>query len=79
MTNKEKYVRAAEILANAQTSDKLFCCHVLRYDLKMDTENFTKTFEPHEDAYSFYGDPYNSENKLARSLALLFMAEMSKK
>lgn len=76
MTNKQKYRKAAEMLSNG-TSSSGFCCHVLEYDIKINTSKFEKVFSPFRGAYSFFGDTQIAENQLTRSLALLFMAEMT--
>ena len=82
MTKREKYLTAARRVA----SSPMGCCNALvRYELD---ENFQDIYYPgystikkyNNGRYTanWFGGLHNEENQLARSLALLFMAELDK-
>lgn len=71
MNKGEKYIEAAKEMSENQYE---FCCHLIRRR-GLSTKQFKKYFDPNNGSIAFYGD---IENQLARSLALLFMAELDK-
>jgi len=71
------YYLAAKLISNG---NDLFCCNVLR-KLKISSTKFNYFFKPfnnNEEKVAWYGDPWEERNRVARSLALLFMHEMGK-
>lgn len=90
MTKKQKYIEAAKIVAKAKnnSSRNKYCCYVLE-DLKLSIRKFEMYFRPKnvQDECPWWNYCEISSNdyleyrktQLARSLALLFMAEMESK
>lgn len=76
MKKRDKYIRASE---NIVTGRNLVCCSFLAV-VGLDKKNFTKFFKSRYAMQSeaWFGSYNISENQLARSLALLFMAELDK-
>lgn len=82
MNKREKYIKASKLIATGREG---FCCTSLRV-VDMCPEEFKLMFHPiYENAaysldygYAWYGNDRVKENQLARSLALLFMAELDK-
>lgn len=75
MNKREKvYLKAAKKIVKG---DEMFCCIALPFDSE-ERETFKKYFKGREGAYGLYGDYTKPQNQLARSLALLFMAELDK-
>ncbi len=81
MKTSSVYYKAAELIANNEAA---YCCHVLR-NMKQNKASFEKLFKPRKkDFYnvegigdvSWFGVHYKESNQLARTLALLLMAEM---
>jgi hypothetical protein len=81
MKNK-KYLKAAELLISNKEKYNLQtgCCFVLSC-LDQWGSNFHAIFKPENASINdyYFGDELNEENRLARSLALLFMYEMGEK
>ena len=86
MKNK-KYLEAAELFCENTSID--FACEALNR-VKKPVDNFQKMFRPSAEEHIyvgyngvflnvFFGETRNEENRLARSLALLFMYEMGAK
>lgn len=76
MNKREKYIKASE---NITLGKNLVCCGALS-KVGLQAYEFHKIFKPR---YSHTTNPYfgnhtNRKNQLARSLALLFMAELDK-
>ena len=77
------YRKAAEIIASGES---VFACVAIIYLSKSqeypppEVLSFTEYFKPEiiSDDISWFGDWLDKENQLARSLALLFMAEIEK-
>lgn len=82
MNKKEKYFRAAKEISNntaLSIHKALFCCVALNNSnlSSHDFESFERLFKPDDvpSGGSWFGET-TPKNQLARSLALLFMAEM---
>lgn len=83
--NKRTYKRAAEMIANNRYC---YCCDAL-VSLNCNRTEFIKIFKPTKKELSkstnfignsfFWGTDCREEDQMARSLALLFMAEMESK
>ena len=81
INKRHKYIKAAKIV----TEEPEYACLAL-FTVKARKTKFKNIFKPgildeikyKSTAGNWYGDRYNPENQLARSLALLFMAELDK-
>jgi hypothetical protein len=83
MTTVAKYREAARMIADGRAGP---CCYAL-FAVGQDDEEFCFMFKPTENecllynchSFCWFGPTLNKENQLARSLALLFMAEMEER
>lgn len=79
MTNRQKYIEAAKLIADSENlhlvDGEHFCCNSLE-KVKLDNKKFEFYFEPYEHAYVYWGNFKDPKNRLSRTLALLFLAEM---
>lgn len=76
MTKRDKYEMASESIV---LLERTTCCGALHRH-SQDKQEFINFFKPEDIAENdlWFGDKYVEENQLARSLALLFMAELDK-
>lgn len=77
---KKKYKRAAQIVADAPDwSNSRFCCTALE-EQHLDPGAFRETFMPSDSdigrPWFMFEEDLEGERQLARSIALLLMAEM---
>ena len=79
MTNREKYIKAAELIKDKDVGDWDFCagcCEALSF-VKLNQKPFRDKFMPNNATnWEYWYGKFNKKNQLARSIALLFMAEM---
>lgn len=81
MNKRKKYIKAARIVSETPE----YACLAL-FAVKSRETKFRNIFKPGAldcikygaNEQNWYGNRYDSNNQLARSLALLFMAEMEK-
>lgn len=84
MTKKEFFISAAKRIANGTSA---FACYAITdhghwemplhdiHEMTIAHDKFIRTFNPENGSVRWFG-PTTPENQLARSLALLLMAEM---
>ena len=78
MSNKQRYKKAARQIAEGK--ERLCCYSIYRNSSGTALINkFLGMFEPKTNNKAFFYGSFNPKNQLARSLALLFMAEMETK
>lgn len=79
MKKRDKYIKAAEYVCESKVDGQPeYACLAMIDAGFSNTVNFEKYFKPRKYTGAWFGNRFDPENQLARSLALLFMAELDK-